>query len=193
MNKREQQRLDRRQQILECCLDMIVSRGYEAMKTRDITEKLHISTGLIFNYFGSKEKIFEELVMMGVNTTENILRSNEEIKQPIEYFKKITETIFEGIQSYSMTAKMFLLMAQAINSESTPENVRKIASQLNVINPLISIISHGQKLHQIKEGDPEALVMAYWGAVQGIAGNYANGQNQHMPKSAWIVDILRAY
>jgi AcrR family transcriptional regulator len=74
LNKREQQRMERRQQILECSLDMIIGRGYEAMKIRDIARKLNISTGLFFNYFESKEKVYEELIKLGISGPENVLR-----------------------------------------------------------------------------------------------------------------------
>ena len=58
-NKREQQRDDRRIEILNCSLNMLVSRGFAAMRIRDIADQLGISIGLFFNYFESKEKVYE--------------------------------------------------------------------------------------------------------------------------------------
>ena len=120
---------------------MIISRGYDAMKIRDIADKLNISTGLFFNYFESKEKANEELVKIGL---------------------------------------------------SGPENVLKLISNLNVIDPVLPVIIKGQHLGEIREGDPEALALAYWGAIQGIAETYALYPNLPLPNSSWIVDVLRA-
>lgn len=192
MNKREQQRLERREQILNCSLDMIISRGYDAMKIRDIADKLNISTGLFFNYFESKEKVYEELVKIGLSGPENVLKLNIDGVRPIELFEKMAETIFESLKSYTMTAKMFILITNTIKSESTPESVKKLISNLNVIDPVLPIIIKGQQLGEIREGDPTALALAYWGAIQGIAETYALYPNLPLPNSSWIVDVLRA-
>jgi Transcriptional regulator len=192
LTKRDQQKLERREQILLCSLDMIISRGYEAMKIRDIADQLDISTGLFFNYFESKEKIYEELVKIGISGPSNVFKLNTEDIDPIEFFEKMTAAIFESLETDSITAKMFLLMADAMKSESAPENVKKLVAQFDVISPSIPVILRGQASGKIKPGNPAALVAAYWGAVQGIAESYALWPNMPMPEVSWIVDILRA-
>lgn len=85
---REKQRVERRQQILECGLDMIVSRGFEATKIRDIADKLQISVGLFFNYFESKETLYEELVKIGLSGPASVLELNTDEIEPIALLKK---------------------------------------------------------------------------------------------------------
>lgn len=191
MNKREQQRIDRRNQILLCSLDMIVSRGYEATKIRDIAKKLGISLGLFFNYFSSKEEVYEELVRIGMEGPENVLKLDFETESPIKIFENITESIFNSLKSSSMTAKMFLLMAQAVNSEAVPESVKEMLKSFDAITPVLPIIKRGQQLGEIKLGNPVALAVAYWGAVQGIAESFALHPELPFPESCWVTDILR--
>jgi len=192
MNKREQQRNDRRNQILLCSLDMIVSRGYESMKIRDIAKKLGISLGLFFNYFSSKEEVYKELIRIGMKGPDNVLNLDFEIESPIKTFENITEIIFNSLKSCSMTAKMFLLMSQAVNSEPTPESVKEMLKSFDAITPVLSIIEKGQQLGEIKAGNSTALAVAYWGAVQGIAESFALHPELPFPESSWITDILRA-
>jgi AcrR family transcriptional regulator len=192
MNKREQQRQERRNQILLCSLDMIISRGYEAMKIRDIANKLEISTGLFFNYFTSKEEVYEELVRIGLQGPESVLKFNTSVTSPIKIFENITENIFNALKVSSMSAKMFLLMSQAANSETAPEKVKEMLRGLDAITPVIPVIERGQQLGEIKSGNPTALAVAYWGAVQGIAESYAMHPEFPLPESSWVVDILRA-
>ncbi|HEX3037408.1 MAG TPA: TetR/AcrR family transcriptional regulator [Oscillospiraceae bacterium] len=191
MNKREQQRLERREQIINCSLDMIISRGYESMKIRDLAEQLNISTGLFFNYFESKEQIYEELVKIAISGTQHVLTFNPEGIRPIELFEKITQAIFESLKSNSRTAKMFILMAQACESKAVPESVKELVSRFDAVTPMVPIVKMGQQLGEIKEGDPAALLVAYWGSIQGIAESYAIKPNLPLPQSSWIVDILR--
>ena len=192
MNKRKQQSEERRLQILNCSLDMIISRGYEATKIRDIADKLQISTGLFFNYFESKEKVYEELVKIGMSGPQGIFQMNTDGSTPIEILKNIAEVILQSLKSYCMTAKMFILMLHTINSESAPESVKRIVGKFDAFTPIIPIIENGQKLGEIKAGNPTALAVAFWGAIQGIAEYRAIGPELPLPESDWIIDMLRA-
>ncbi len=191
-NKREKQREERRRQILECGLDMIVSRGFEATKIRDIADRLQISVGLFFNYFESKEKLYEELVKMGISGPASVLKLNTGDIEPIPLFEKMTQEIFESLRTYSITAKMFLLMAQTIRSETAPESVKKLVAGFDAVTPLLPVIRRGQELGQIKPGNPVSLAIAYWGAVQGVSEYAAMWSDLPLPQSDWVVDILRA-
>jgi len=191
LNQREQQRLKRRKEILECSLDMIITRGYSATKIRDIANKLQMSVGLFFNYFESKEKVYEELVKISLSGPESVLKEKDKA-EPIAFFEKTTERIFQSIQSHSITAKMFLLMSQTIRSESAPDSVKALVADFDAVTPIIPVLEKGQKLGQIKQGDPVALAIAYWGAVQGVAQSVALQPGLPFPESRWIVDILRA-
>jgi AcrR family transcriptional regulator len=184
--------MERRQQILECSLDMIISRGYEAMKIRDIAKKLNISTGLFFNYFESKEKVYEELIKLGISGPENVLKMNIDGIDPIELFEKMTSAIFEYLKADPFTGKMFLLMAQTIRLESAPESVKNLVAHMDSVTPILPVIVKGQQMGEIKQGDPVALAIAYWGAVQGVAETFALCPDMPLPESDWIVDILRA-
>jgi len=192
INKREKQRIDRKEQILQCSLDMMISRGYEAMKIRDIAKELHISTGLFFNYFESKEKVYEELVKIGISGPRNVFKMDTDGIEPIAFFERMTEVIFESLKTCTITAKIFVLMAQVTRSKTNPESITKLIDQFDAITPTVSVILEGQKLGQIKNGDPVALAIAYWGAVQGVAENFAIWPDLPLPKTDWLVDILRA-
>ena len=63
MGKREEQKKIRKQLILEKGLELFVEKGYSATKISDIAEAVDMSVGLMFHYFESKEKLYEELLM----------------------------------------------------------------------------------------------------------------------------------
>ncbi len=191
MNKREQQREDRRKEILICGLDMIVNRGYEATKIRDIAEKLHISTGLFFNYYKSKEKLYEELVKQGMRGPQSMIDLCREDIAPIKLFEKMTRVIFEAVRAHSYTAQFFVLMIQAHQMENLPASVKKLVVHMDMFTMFVPIVEKGQQLGQIKEGDPRELLAAYWGAMQGTVECYSLCSNWPLPQSDWVVDILR--
>lgn len=191
-NKREAQRNQRRQQILECALDMIITGGYAAMTIRGIAEKLNISTGLFFNYFETKEQVYEELIRIGLSGPEAVLGMNEVGVEPIELFERMTASVFEGLRLNMFNGKMFLLMGHAIRSQAEPEGVKKLLEHFDPVTPLVEVVLKGQELGQIKSGNPLALILAYWGSVQGIAESFAMSPGAPLPESGWVVDIVRA-
>jgi len=191
-NKREAQRLQRREQILECALDRIVEGGFTAMRIRDIAARLGISTGLFFNYFESKDQVYEELIRIGLSGPAMVMELNDGAVEPIRLFEAMAEYILEALKADAFTGKMFLLMAHAARSQDAPERVKRLLADFDPVTPLVEVVRRGQRLGQIKPGDPAALLMAYWGAVQGIAECYATRPGLPYPESGWIADILRA-
>lgn len=193
MSKREEQREFRRDQILSCCMDRILTHGYAGMKLRDIAAELSISPGLIFNYFESKEQIYLELVRLGISGPMNLIGQTmgAGAVAPIQVFEHMAEAIFRFIQESGFVAKMFLLMNRTQNSMDVPPSVKELLSGMDAIRPLLPAIREGQLQGSIKQGDPVALLLAYWGAIQGIAACYALDPTLPMPESKWIVDILR--
>lgn len=191
MNKREQQRIERREQILNCGLDLMISKGYDAMQIRDIAKELNISTGLFFNYFKSKENLYEELIKIGIQGPKNVLNLYVEGIDPLELFEKIAGAIFEAIKSSSMTAKMFVLMVRTVSSQSVPDSVKKLLDGFDMTTPIVPIILQGQHLGEIKAGEPLFLASAYWGAIQGISEMAAARPDLSPPESSLVVDILR--
>lgn len=89
-------------------------------------------------------------------------------------------------------AKMFVLMADAQRSESTPEQIRQMAFRVNTIEQFVPIIEWGQREKTIRDGEPLTLSNAFWCSIQGIAEQYAASPEAGLPKAEWIVDIVRA-
>lgn len=51
-----------RQELLNRCLGLFAERGYGSLTMRQIAQGLGVSTGTLYHYFPSKEKIFTQLV-----------------------------------------------------------------------------------------------------------------------------------
>lgn len=170
-------------------LDLFVTKGYSATKISDIAQRVSMSVGLLFHYFESKEKLYEELVRMGLAGTAYPVAQNCE--RAIDFFTQFSEQLFSFMKDQPYIAKMFVLMANAQRSEGTPEHIREIALKVNTIEQFVPIIVKGQKEGSIREGSPLALSNAFWCSIQGIAEQYAAHPEMELPESTWIVDIVR--
>jgi len=186
---RTEQKEKRREEILAAGLNLFIRKGYSATKTLDISQAAGISEGLLFHYFETKEKLYEELIKLGISGPQNLLNN---IKgEPLEFFQTAVKEIFNYIDTTPFVAKMFVLMKQAGCNDAAPESVKKILASNNIFSVSVGKIKEGQKSGTIREGDPDALALAYWGSVQGIAEQAALFPDTPIPESEWIVDIIR--
>lgn len=189
METRKEQKERRKQEIMQVALELFVSKGYAAAKVTDIAKRANMSTGLMFHYFESKEKLYEELIRMGLEGT--TYPGRQKCDHAIDYFVNFTEELFGYMKKQPVVAKMFVLMAEAQRSEATPEHIREIAKRVNTIQQFVPIIEWGQKEGTIKDGEPLVISNAFWCSIQGIAEQYAVNQEIELPKAEWIVDIVR--
>lgn len=188
MKNREEQKAERKQAIMKAGLDLFVRKGYNATKISDIAAEVNMSVGLLFHYFESKEKLYEELVRNGLAGTQRFM--DFDMEHPLEFFEESARMIFSYMKERTVT-RMFVLMGQAMISESTPQSVKEIVSQVNSVETSVPLIEAGQKLGVIKEGNPLALSIAFWESIQGIAEGLAVQPDLPCPDPSWIVDIIR--
>ena len=186
---RKEQKEKRRNEILAVGLDLFVRKGYAATKTQDISRAAGMSEGLLFHYFESKEKLYEELIKIGISGPQSVFSG---IKgEPVEFFQTAAREIFHYLKTEPFVAKMFVLMLQASINEATPKPVKALLAGVDNITPSAKKIRQGQRKGTIREGNPVALATAFWGAVQGIAELAALIPGIPLPDSEWVVDILR--
>lgn len=189
METRKEQKVRRRQEITYAALELFVSKGYALTKVSDIAKRANMSTGLLFHYFESKEKLYEELVRIGLEGTN--YPKEQKCDHAIDFFSQFTAQLFEYMKQNPVMAKLFVLMAEAQRNEGTPIHIREIAMKVETIEQFVSIIEWGQKEGTIREGDPRVLSNAFWCSLQGIVERYAVNQEIELPDAEWIVDIVR--
>lgn len=187
--KREEQKEQRKNQIISTALDLFVKKGYAATKISDIAIAANMSAGLLFHYFESKEKLLEELINIGLQGARMPLQM--EYHDELKFFEGIALQLISYIQEQPNAAKMFVLMAQMQRTEGIPENIKKVALSVNTIEKSVEIIKVGQKKGIIRKGNPVALSNAYWCSIQGIAEQFTMHPEIPLPKAEWIVDIIR--
>lgn len=189
MPTREEQKEARRQEILMAALDLFIKKGFGGTRITDIAKAVNMSTGLLFHYFDSKEKLYEALIEMGISGPQAMMTMDS--TDPLVFFQTVAETIFYYLKLNPFSAKMFVLMMQVTYQEPATEKIAQMAPQITNIQDTVKIIEKGQQLGQIKEGDPLALSMAFWGAIQGVAQTCAMADGLPVPEAKWVVDILR--
>ncbi len=190
MTIRDEQKEKRRQDILYAGLNLFIQKGYSGTTIKDIAGAVGMSVGLLFHYFSSKEELYLTLITLGIEGPMSSVQPTD--LEPLEFFRSTAERILAYIKSEPFVAKMFVLMHQAYFSSDVPSNIKSLLKGLDVYTPTAAIIRAGQNNGTIRAGEPVALSIAYWSAIQGTAETLAMNADMPCPDSEWITDILRA-
>ena len=187
--RRSEQKEKRREEILLSGLDIFIRKGYTAAKIQDIAQMAGISVGLMFHYFQSKEKLYEELILLGISGPQTLLNSIQ--ADSLTFFEIAAREIFKLLTTDLFVTKMFVLMTQARHNDAAPESVKALLADTDFTTISTEKIKQGQQNGTIKDGNPVSLAIAFWGAVSGIAEEIALMPGAPVPDSDWVVDILR--
>ncbi len=186
---RDEQAYARRNQILTIALEQFIAKGFYGTSTREIAKIAGMSSGLLFHYFKSKEELYECLIETGCKGME--LDYSRAEHDPLSYFSQLLANIFYELQHNNLFAQMFVFMDKAQHARGISERANEMLSSHDIARQCIPIIKKGQQLSQFRSGDPHALAVAFFGAIQGIAQEVARVPGTPVPEMQWILDIIR--
>lgn len=189
MSIRHEQKEQRRALILQSALDLFIRKGYSETKVADIAKAANMSMGLLFHYFDSKEKLYEELIRIGSERLQMDFSFTNE--SPLAIFTAAAEDLFDMIHTNPSATKMFVLMENAQHLDSLSEDLKEMLAEADkLIKKSSSLIEKGQLLGEIKQGNVEALAVAFWCSIQGIAQYIALHPETPCSNSRWVISIL---
>ena len=114
---------DKRQRILQACLEEFSAHGYENASTNRIVQAAGISKGLLFHYFGSKKQLFlyvlDETIrhLMGLMTRYSTNLSGDIFEQLGQYALIKMQIGLEEPQMYRILYDVYVNLPAEIKDE----------------------------------------------------------------------------
>jgi AcrR family transcriptional regulator len=176
----ENQRIrDKRQERILCAAAQAFARkGFMATTIADIAATAHMSHGLAYHYFTSKEEIFRQLVTRAMDGTERLLREAHIREGTVT--ERLRWLLTEMIEGAKESANDLLIVQQAVISEAVPPDVRGLVLHGSRISLelLSDLLREGQLYGEIIAGDPDQLALLWLAGIQGIISNVALSLNK---------------
>lgn len=193
MSIRDEQKERRRLLIIDKAIELFAKKGYADTKIGDIAKAADMSVGLMFHYFESKEKLFEELVRYGAQATNTPREMNFE--NPLDYFEGFLKVLFQYAKEQTRVMYLFVIMSQVQRGEGIPQHIKEIAGSVDQIAQSAEVIEAGQRYGYFRSGDPYLLSYTFWSSVQGVMEFLAAApelvKSGRFPETDWIIDIIR--
>jgi AcrR family transcriptional regulator len=161
-------RAERRAQILDAAAQLFAHKGLAGTRTADIAAACKMSEGLLFHYFASKEDSFAAVVEAALEASgdpaEAVL---QQPGSPLEKLRWLLQVYLPGLWS---KPAYFLVILQALNSETTPQALRQHVLEQSARNLRIyqQLIVAGQASGEVAQGDPAQLALIFGACIQGL-------------------------
>lgn len=155
---------DKRDDILDVAEKLFAEQGFEAISVREISKAADINIAMISYYFGSKEKLYEEVVnrkLISFDTYRSKIEALPTYKEKLFVMADVfVDKFFERRQFQNI-----IFREMAMNQRTKMAD--KIATQLHQNFSFISeIIQKGIKHKEFKKVDIELTVMSIIGIVR---------------------------
>ena len=153
-------RKQKKELIMNSALVLFAGNGFHATSISDLAKHAGISKGLIYNYFGSKTEILDELIANGFNKIFENLDINKDGILSEEEFVFLIRQNFKLIRENSEYWKLFFsLMLQPKVSESFSKEYKDLGEPMfRMIHGFIK--SQGSK-------DPDGDLIAVSSMLEG--------------------------
>jgi AcrR family transcriptional regulator len=168
-SRREQQRQERRQQILEAALDVFTTQGFHASNVSDVAAAAGVSQGTIYWYFESKEDLFNAAVLsyfeqFGQDTMAH-LEGPETSAGKLREMARAMAGLAGGAEG------LFTLFLEYWASSARREEVGQMWSDLlnEYKDAVVAIIEDGVRRGEFRPVQAEPLVWAVMAAYDGLA------------------------
>lgn len=101
----------RRQEILKCAEEVIVTEGIEALSIRKIANAIHQTPGIIYHYFKNKDELLMELVKEKYDMIVSLVRTCFHSDYPIE--QRMSLTIHTYIEEMIKQPELYKIIMQS--------------------------------------------------------------------------------
>jgi AcrR family transcriptional regulator len=168
-SKREQQRQERRRQILEAALTVFSQKGFHAANVSDVAAEAGVSQGTIYWYFASKEELLTAaLLWYFVDFGEEALAAIEKCETASEKLQALGRSM-EGFAGES--EGLFTLFVSWWASSERRDEAGQVWLDLLVQykDVFVGLIDEGVESGEFAPVDAEQLAWALMAAYDGLA------------------------
>lgn len=188
----EQIKGERRGEILEAALRIFTRKGYSATKMSDIAREAGVSYGLVYHYFGSKNRVYAELVGHAIDSLGRVIRrAAAEAPDPAGQLRLMTARVLDSVEHRESSGYYYVLVMQALTCETLPLPAAEIIGEaVKRLEGLAEIIRRGQDEGSLRPGDPMELAVVSFASVLGLASLKVSGMLKKVPGPEMLMRLF---
>jgi AcrR family transcriptional regulator len=181
VERKEKQKLEIRNMILEASMKLFVEEGFEKVSIRRIAELIEYSPTTVYLYFKDKNEILFELHEMGFAKMAEYNTTLADIKNPFLRLHKMGENYIRfGLENPEFYNLMFILQAPMDVLEKRPGCEWTGGDQ--ALGKLQETLMECIEKELIEPGDVQAMALGVWSIVHGMVSLMIRGRIEKLLK-----------
>ena len=161
---------DKKEQILTVAEKLFSEQDFDAVSVRDIAKEANVNIAMISYYFGSKEKLFEEIIIRRIESSMAILRGK--ITPGMTGYEKMQAVIDYYIDKLIGNRNVHRMINRELSSSNRPHLRELIMGKMRANREFIkAIMEDGIKNEEFRaDMDIDMTIMNFFGTMQHIVG-----------------------
>ena len=153
----ENKNIDKREFILDAAERLFAEQGFEAVSVREISKAADINIAMVSYYFGSKEKLYEEVIQRKIMLSDTILIELEKHKTKKKKLYAIVDLFIKRLfENRLLQNIIFREISMNQRSNMTEIIITQIHKNFQLI---VDIIQDGIKNKEFKKVDVELTAL----------------------------------
>lgn len=159
--------MDARETILSTAMKLFGEKGFEGTSVRDIAKAAEVNLAMISYYFGSKEKLFEQVVEYKSSSIRVVFA--ELAKSSIPQIEKVDKIIDSYVERMFTNPQFHHLLHRELSLNQRPQMHDAITEILlrNVVT-ITAIIQDGIDSGEFKEVDTQLTIATLIGTINHL-------------------------
>jgi AcrR family transcriptional regulator len=143
--------------LIEAARELFALHGYDGASVRAITARAGANLGAITYHFGSKEALYEAVIVVAMSPShERLLGAAEGDGPPLERLEAAVRAFFGFLYE---SPELPRLMVQQLTA-SRPISEKVLGIMRGNIRLIASLVEEGQKDGSIRAGDPQLMALS---------------------------------
>lgn len=151
--------------ILNAAEDLFANKGFEGTSVRDIAQKAEVNVAMISYYFGSKEKLLQNLILNRTEHTTMVLKDLTK-DTTLDPWQKIDYVVDYYVDKRLNNRKIHTILSRLLSLEQDKEVVDLLVNIKKGNSSLIrNIIREGQRKRIFKKVDIILIIGTVMGTI----------------------------
>jgi AcrR family transcriptional regulator len=167
--RRERERADTRQRIVDAARDMFAERGYEATTMRAIADRVEYTPTAIYHHFRNKEALITELCTLDFRSLAQRFNRIEKVPDPIERLARLGEAYVEFAITHPNHYRLMFMTPRPPGSQELLQATKGDPSEdayALLRETCVDVIDSGLMRPELT--DPDEMAQILWAGLHGL-------------------------
>ena len=170
--RRERERLETREKILDAARELFVNEGYEGVSMRKVAEMIEYSPTAIYGHFADKEDLFLQLCHADFRMLAQSFTQLAQISDPVQRLRRIGQAYSEfGLQNPNHYLMMFMTAHPQLSGvEEHEQKMGKGNPEEDAYEFLRLAVEAAMRVHAFRDDldDPDLIAQTLWAGIHGV-------------------------